>query len=225
MPVFHMRHAKKAGGKLTVPVLVTADKVYSDSTDILQFANEFSPQAGLYPQDPELRKQVEDFEELCDEVLGNHARRIIYSFLLSQKREFFNAFPPGCPRGEVFGLKLLFPLFRMLVKRAYKINTESVQRSCVKVGEVFEQVEELLAKEGAYLFGDTLTAADIAFACTSVPVIVPDHYFVQLPDLDRFPQEAQDLVRPFRDSPAGHYAQKLFREDRAQVGSNLRLKG
>lgn len=217
MPLFHMRHAKKAGGKLTVPVLVTTDKAYTDSTDILQFVNEFSPQAGLYPEDPRLRKQVEDFEELCDEVIGNHARRIIYSFLLSQKKEFFNAFPPGCPRGEIFGLSLIFPLFRMLVKRAYKINAKSVQHSCVKVREVFEQAEELLAKDGAYLFGDTLTAADIAFACTSVPVIVPDHYFVQLPDLNLFPQEAQDLIRPFRASTAGQYVQKLFRVDRVQL--------
>lgn len=217
MPLFHMRHAKRAGGKLTVPVLVTADKAYNDSTDILQFINEFSPQAGLYPEDPGLRKQVEDFEELCDEVIGNHARRIIYSFLLSQKKEFFSAFPPGCPRGEIFGLSLIFPLFRMLVKRVYKINAKSVQRSCVKVREVFAQAEELLAKDGAYLFGDTLTAADIAFACTSAPVIVPDHYFVRLPDLNLFPQEAQDLIRPFRESTAGQYVQKLFREDRVQL--------
>ena len=214
MPAFHIRHAKKAGGLPTVPVLVTAHEVFADSTDILQFAHRTAPSAGLYPQDPAMRKEVEDFEELCDEVIGTHARRIIYSFLLDQKKAFLQTFPPNCPRGEVIGLSILFPLFRMLVKRAYKINPDSVQRSCVKVREVFAQVEERLAEGGAYLFGDTLTAADIAFACTSVPVVVPNHYFVKLPELNNFPKEAQDLVNPFRESKAGLYAQKLFREDR-----------
>ena len=217
MPAFHIRHAKKAGGLPTVPVLVTAEGVFNDSTDILQFVHRTAPEAGLYPKDTVLRKEVEDFEDLCDEVIGTHARRIIYSFLLERKKDFFQTFPPDCPRGEVFGLSILFPLFRMLVKRAYKINPESVQRSCVKVKDVFAQVEERLAQGGPYLFGDSLTAADIAFACTSVPVVVPDHYFVKLPALSNFPQEAQDLILPFRDSPAGLYARKLFREDRSRT--------
>jgi len=214
MPVFHMRYAKKAGGKPTVPVLVTAEKTYSDSMDILRFLDQRNPEAGLFPKDPELRQQVENFVVLCNEVLGTHARRIIYSYLLLEKDAFFNAFPAQCPRGEVRGLRFAFPLFRWLVRRGYRINPDSVQRSCVKVNEVFAKVEQLLSENGDYLFGNTLSAADIAFACTSVPVVVPGDYFVKLPSLEGFPPEGQALINSFRDSPAGLYAQKLFREDR-----------
>jgi len=217
MPVFHMRIAKKAGGKPTVPVLVTKEGVFNDSSDILQFLDRNSDEHKLYPQDPALRKQVEAFEELCDEVVGKHSRRVIYSYLLDQKETFFQMFPAQCPSREVRWLRFGFPLFRILVRRAYRINPESVARSVQKVKEVFAQVEERLAQEGDYLFGDTIGAADIAFACTAVPIVVPDDYFVKLPSLESFPLEGRALIEEFRESPAGLYARKLFREDRPRI--------
>ncbi|MFK5955719.1 MAG: glutathione S-transferase family protein [Planctomycetota bacterium] len=214
MPVFHMRIAKKAGGKPTVPVLVTGDGVFNDSTDILQFLDRTTEDHKLYPEDPNLRKEVEDFEELCDEVVGKHSRRVIYSYLLQQKESFFQMFPEQCPPHEVRWLRFGFPVFRILVRRAYNINPQSVARSVQKVKDVFALVEARLAQGGDYLFGDTISAADIAFACTAVPIVVPDDYFVKLPSLEDFPAEGRALIEEFRESPAGLYARKLFREDR-----------
>ncbi len=216
MPVFHIAAVKKAGGGETVPVFVVENQVFADSTDILAYLEEAYPQPKLFPPDPLLRQEVERLEELFDEKLGKNARRLVYSVLLKRKDLFFGMFPKQCPRHQVWMLRFLFPLFRVLVRRAYKVNAEGISRSLGRVQEVFAEVESLLEDGRPFLIGNQFTAADLTFACMAVPIALPENYFIPLPRFEDFDTEQKDLLAPLYHSKAAKFARKMFADHRHQ---------
>src|SRR5690349_6951064 len=82
----HQIVARRAGGKVTVPVLVTGDEVLTDSDDILHWVDErLPPERRLFPGDPDERREVEALCRELDEGLGPDARRLIYVVMFDAK--------------------------------------------------------------------------------------------------------------------------------------------
>ncbi|MEB3343132.1 glutathione S-transferase N-terminal domain-containing protein [Okeania sp.] len=71
IPLFH-RLATFKYDSISVPVLATENHgIFVDSTDILHYLSAIAPpDKKLYPDIPELRKEVEELEDLFDEKLG-----------------------------------------------------------------------------------------------------------------------------------------------------------
>lgn len=214
-PIFHYRTTRGAGGGRTVPVLVTDLGVFSDSTDILEFldsrhANGWRP----YPGDAQQRQEVETLEELFDTKLGPHTRRVAYHHLLPQKRLFLDSVLRGVGGWE----GALFPMARpsvcWLMRRGMKITAESSERSLGFVREVFSNVADRLAGGRPYLVGETFSAADLTFAALAAPMILPRGYGGPLPALSDVPQDFLALVEEFRTTPAGAFAQRMYRDHR-----------
>ncbi|MDF1665714.1 MAG: glutathione S-transferase [Planctomycetota bacterium] len=220
MPVFQIRAAKKAGGRGTVPVLVTPEKSYGDSTDILKFLDQIQSEPRLYPEEMALRKEVEDFEELCDEKLGPHTRRIAFSLMLGNKALMLSVLQHKTPPGQFRAFNWGFFFFRFLIRKGMNITPASVERSVKKVDEIFTVVEAQLEKSGGpYLFGDSISAADITFATMAMPAILPRPFFIPLPDMSALDPARRQLVEDCRSRPAGAYALKLYKEERSFSGS------
>jgi glutathione S-transferase len=82
-PLFHRLATGSQGGGQTVPVLVTPQGCFADSTAILHYLDQNAPaDCKLYPPDPAQRQQVEDLETLFDEQLGPAARQWVYAYLV-----------------------------------------------------------------------------------------------------------------------------------------------
>src|SRR5688500_662790 len=70
----HQIVARRAGGGTTVPVLVTRDRVFTESEAILRFADEHvAPHRRLFPADADERREVEALCRELDEGLGPDA--------------------------------------------------------------------------------------------------------------------------------------------------------
>jgi glutathione S-transferase len=67
------------------------------------------------------------------------------------------------------------------------------------------------------LLGDRFSAADLAFACLASPTLIPPQYSAWRPPLDAFSEVARARILAFRDTPAGAFAMRLFREERGRV--------
>lgn len=215
MPAFQIRASKKAGGKGTVPVLVTPEKSYGDSTDILKFLDQVETEHRLYPEDAALRKEVEELEDLCDEKLGPHSRRIAFSLMLENKQMMLSVLKQKTPPGQFRFFRWSFFFIKIMIRKGMNITPASIERSIKKVDEVFGVVEAQLEKSGGpYLFGDKITAADIAFCSMAMPAILPDPYFVKLPDIGALDPESRKLVEECRARPAGAFAVRLYKEER-----------
>ncbi len=214
-PVFHWRSSRGAGGGRTVPVLVTDRGVLPDSTEILQFldsqhADGWRP----YPEEAALREEVEELEELFDTRLGPHTRRVAYHHLLREKRLFLDSMLHGVEGWE----RSLFPVIRLpvcwLMRRGMRITPASAERSLERVREVFATVGERLADGRPFLVGESFTAADLTFAALAAPVVLPRDYGAPLPSLTDLSPELLALIEEFRTSPAGAFAQRMYRDHR-----------
>ena len=214
-PLFHMGAVRRAGGKRTTPVLVLKDRVLGDSTDILKYCDTMG--AALYPVEPALRKEVEDWEDLFDETLGPAVRRLLYFQIFQVPAHFVTTlFRSAAPEREKKWIGPSTPLVRFLMKKGLKINAVAAERSRVKIEEVLSRVEPLLADGRRFLVGDRFTAADLTFASLFGPIVGPPEYGAPLPGLTEIPDPFAALRDASIARPAGQYTLRMFREFRGQ---------
>ena len=71
-----------------------------------------------------------------------------------------------------------------------------------------------LADGRRHLVGDRFTAADLAFAALSAPVLLPAAYGSPLPPPEALPDVYAREVRRFRAHPAGAFALRLYEQER-----------
>lgn len=117
VPVFHRLATRKYGGS-SVPVLVTQSGNFTDSTDILHYLDTLSPESQhLYPKEPELRREVEELEELFDARLGADTRNWGYFYRSGDRKTMRKAWCNGTPQFERVGFEIAFPLIIAKVRQ------------------------------------------------------------------------------------------------------------
>ena len=213
VPILSWGATLRAGGKRTVPCLVTPGRVVDDSTDILRWADAQGGAAPLFPVGPEV-EEVAALEAEFDRRLGPAARRLAYFHLL-QRPALMRRFLASAGTGwEARAGALLFPLLRAMVVRGLRIDPVTVARSRAALDEAFAKVEARLADGRRYLVGGRFSAADLTFAALSAPVLVPEALRQDYPGLEEVPPEFVALVEHYRARPAGRFALRLYEEER-----------
>jgi glutathione S-transferase len=213
--LIHWVAVKRAGGESTVPVLVTAGRVFADSADIVDYADESAPEGrGLYPPDQELANEIRDFERELSDSFGPSGRLWMYHGL-HDRRDLALAYGcTGVPAWERTLLRLGFPVIIRGIDRFLGIDAEAAAAAHKDVVDTFDRVATRLADGQRYLFADSFTAADLTFAALAAPALVPPEYGVPLPQPDELPGAMGQTVREFREHPAGRHAMRMFREER-----------
>ena len=207
----HQIVARRAGGSTTVPVLLTGDRVLTESEAIVRFADEHvAPARRLFTGDP----AVEALSRELDAGLGPDARRLMYSRMLEEKQLMLRFNNAGVPRWEDRALTLLWPVATRFVSRHLGMTPTTAVEDEARVRAAFDAIADRLADGRRHLCGDRFTAADLTFACLSSAVVVPPQYGVELPQPEELPGDIAALVRSFREHPAGAYALELFRTER-----------
>ncbi|MEG3846337.1 glutathione S-transferase family protein [Microcoleus sp. herbarium19] len=214
VPAFHSFATRKYGGS-SVPVLVTKSGNFTDSTDILHYLDTLSREShGLYPKEPELRREVEELEELFDARLGADTRTWAYFYRSGDRKTMRTAWCNGTPLFERLGFEIAFPLISSKVRQVYSITADSAASSLQGIKEVFEIVDRRLAGGKTYLAGDTISAADIIFAALAAPVLLPPEHPVSVAKIEELPIEMAAVIKELQSTAAGVYALRLYREQR-----------
>ncbi|KYG06973.1 glutathione S-transferase [Sorangium cellulosum] len=230
LPLAHALPALRAGGRRSVPVLVSPAGVLHDSTDILRHADTLvPPERALFfrgSREPDAdRAEVEALEERFDVDLGPATRRVAYHHLLPDEEGAF-ALMGGSFRGIDgagaappwwFGrgtFRAYYPVARAVMKRVMRIDAAGAERSRGKLRAVFDAVNERLRDGRPFLVGDRFSAADLTFAALAAPLLAPEHHPVPLPPPSALPSELRTLVEALRAEPAGAFVQRLYREQR-----------
>jgi glutathione S-transferase len=212
MPPFHQFATGQVGGK-SAPVLITEVSAFTDSTDILRYLNEIAPDnAKLYPTNPELRRQVEELEDLFDEQLGSAIRRWGYFYVMDDYKFMQRRWCQGVPFIEGALFPVVFPWMRSVVRRGFNITPESAAQAYEQIKSIFEQVSELLSDGRTYLIGDSFSAADITFAALAAPAVLPPEHSMKLASLQELPPKMASEISAFRETPAGAYVLRLYRD-------------
>ena len=214
-PGLHRWAVRRSGGKSTTPVLVTDSAVYPDSSDILELCDRHSS-GGLFGSG-ETRRLSRELEGHYDEKLGPHTRRIAYFHLLDDTELLMRAFAPGMGKAERASFRAAWPGIRALMKKSMKIDAEGAMKSRARVLEIFGEVAQRLSDGRPFLTGDRFTGADLTFAALGAPVVVPPEYGWPLPPFEVLSAPMRSEVRHFRDTRAGQYVLRLYREERRHI--------
>ncbi len=213
----HRLVTRRAGGGITVPVLVTPDGVIGDSADIIAWVDERTPpEHRLFPAEAAARNEVERVCRRFDEGLGPAGRRLIYVHMLAQHKLALRFNNEGVPGWEDRAIRYGWPFARGFAKRALGIRPGIEVEDEAAVWREFDFVADLLSDGRPYLCGERFGAADLTFAALSGPLIVPATYGVPLPQPDVLSPGMAALVERAREHAAGRYALTLYAEHRHQ---------
>ncbi len=214
----HRLAVRRAGGGLTVPVLVAPEGAIGESAQILAWVDRHTPaEHRLYPEEPALRGQVQELCQRFDEQLGPRGRRLMYVNVLADSDLTFDFNNQGVPRWEDRAMRYGFPLLLHVVKRVLDIRPGVEFADEAAVWGELDFVAGLLADGRPHLCGERFTAADLTFAALSAAVVVPPVYGVTLPQPEMMAPSTAKLVRSMREHPAGRYAMQLFEQRRAET--------
>ncbi len=214
----HQVVAWRAGGRITVPVLVTPDGVIGDSTEILAWVDKRTPpEHRLYPAESGARDEVESLCQRLDEELGPRGRRLMYVHMLADPKLALRFNNQGVPGWEDRFIRYGWPVAQRYVKRVLGIRPGIEVQDEAAVFDELDYVTELLSDGRPYLCGERFTAADLTFAALSASITVPPTYGVPLPQPDVLSPGMAALVRRAREHPAGRYALTLYTEQRHET--------
>jgi glutathione S-transferase len=223
-PVLHRFAVRRAGGRSSVPLLVTeGGEVLPESGLILRFADGMArADRKLVPPDGGGRAEALALEQRFDTELGPHVRRFLYFHLLPRRADTLRLFGLDTPRAEHLAARALFPVLRGAMKRFMRIDEPRALESRDRARRVFDEVGALLADGRAYLTGDRFTSADLTFAALAAPVILPAEHPVTGaarpggPPIDpaAVSEALASETHALRQSPAGLLVSRLYRDHR-----------
>jgi glutathione S-transferase len=218
----HRVATRRAGGGLTVPVLVCKGEVLTDSDDILAWANSHAPpNRKLYPRDTDQAAEVRRLEADFNTHLGPDSRRWLYQEL-RKCRDLAVAYAcPGVPAWQRASLRFGYPLLIAIVARVLDVTPATAATSETEVRATFDRVAERLADGRPYLCGDEFSAADLTFSALAAPMLVPLGYGVPLPQPEQLPPHTAKIVREMRVHPAGVHALRMFDTERRRDSSHI----
>lgn len=216
LQVLHWIPVSRAGGKKTAPVLVWGDRVFADSADIVEEASAKGPQdRGLFPDDPAAAAEVRALQSDFDANLGPEGRRWMYNALRGRRDIAIDYGCTGVPGWQRRALPFAYPVAARIIDRYLDVTPATAAQSEADVRTTFDAVAERLGDGRPYLCGERFSAADLTFASLAAPMLMPPEYGVPLPQPDELPTAMAATVRELRTHPAGAYALKMFREERA----------
>ncbi len=212
-PLFAWRGALGAGGKRTVPVLVTDDAVIAESSDILRWVDAHGrPPEPFFPAElPEVASLVETF----DRRLGPATRRVGYFHVLRSDRSFVHdLLTTDVPAWEARAVRALGPAIPLAIRYGLKVDDAGYRRSKKAIDEVFASVNERLADGRRTLAGDAFTAADLTFAALATPIVMPPAYARRFGGLARLPAALTAIRDEALATPAGAFAMRIYETER-----------
>jgi glutathione S-transferase len=207
----HQLVARRAGGGVTVPVLVTPEGVIGESHEILEWVDERTPvEQRLFPAEEQARAEVEQLCRRFDAELGPKGRRLMYVHLLRDRPLALRFNNEGVPRWEERTIRYGWPAIELVIRRVLDISPGIEVDDEAVVWREFDFVAALLADGRPHLCGERFTAADLTFASLSAAVVVPPVYGVELPQPQEMRPETAAMVERAREHPAGAYGLSLF---------------
>jgi glutathione S-transferase len=213
----HRFAARRAGGGITVPVLVTPGGAIGESQEILEWVDARTPaEQRLFPEDPQARREVDRLCRRFDDELGPKGRRLMYVHMLAQRKLALSFNNEGVPAWEDRAIRYGWPLIVRVIQRVLDIRPGIEIADEAAVWGELDYVAELLADGRPYLCGERFGAADLTFAAMCASVLAPPVYGVPLPQPDVLAPSTATLIQRVREHPAGRYALGLFTKHRRE---------
>ena len=204
----------KVSSGYSTPILFGEGTPIADSSDIMRFI-----EPALF-NDPEATR----LDRYFSDALGPHSRRMVYWYGFTKPSILLELAKQNVSRRQAALFRVGLPFVTRFIRSRLQIDRASYERSKRRVLRIVGEVSDMLGDGRKFLVADRFSAADLSFAAMISPGILPDpgQYGAVLPTLEQLPAEAQELVGQIRATPAGHFATRMFSEQRFARGVDAR---
>ncbi len=167
-------------------------------------------------------------------ALGHAIQGWAYYYLLAENADpdlslrYWGGKEPTVPLLHRLVLRLGYPIFRGLMRKAFRLHDESAhQKRYETIISVLDEADAALAQSGGeHLFGESISYVDISFCAllgplmpsTTIPLWANGRFtsFAPLQNHPSLPTELADFEDALRQRPCGQYVERMFRDWRDQ---------
>jgi len=208
-------------GTTTTPVVRGDDRVVTESTAILRYLEQLSPQPPLFSDDPAEARQLSELIDYLDRVAGTAVRSYSYWLILQEPGGLYARWATGLSARQRLMLRAMMPAMRRLLPRAFGLSAERAPGHLARVWKSCQRVESTLDINGnGYLVGGRFTAADLTAASLLGPAVAPPGSpwdpavsgTAPGPELMAFQEE-------FRQRPAAAWVTDIWRRHRSPAAT------
>ncbi len=169
-----------------------------------------------------------ELEERLDRY-GRHLQVWIYSHLLGQKDimlEAWGANDPRVPALQRAVVRVLYPVQRFLIKRAFRTTPEHYDKVKGRILELLEEIDAAVSKTPGSILGDAApNYTDFCFAALSSVWVLPDNFAGRdrpALDVNLLPERMRADIDTFRDRAPNAYAfiVRLYDQERTDKGDS-----
>ncbi|CAM2005058.1 glutathione S-transferase family protein [Acanthopleuribacter pedis] len=211
VPGPHIRKAKKLGFKRSsVPILDYHGERFQGSDNIARFLEEKIPQNPLWPEDPKLAAEVDEWTQVADKEIGIPLRAILYGELIKYRGDVIDLWCQDNHFGNRLLCHLLFPTLKKKLTYFYKLEQRPQHEQTLAAG--LERFDAAYS-EREFLVGDRFTFADLSFAALSAPLALPPQHQVNWTEP---PPELVDFFKSHESRPAIKRTLALYRDYRGR---------
>ena len=176
------------------------------------------PHRTLVP--PELADEIEPLWTLFNQTMGASVVTWAYTHLLPHRDIMIRPLSLGCPGYQRWFVSTCYGVAKTLLWKALKLSEPAAAEALAIIRATFASVDDMLADGRRWLVGDRLTLADLSFAASGAPLVLPSGYggyqYEQgpIPTLSQFPAPQRDTIEAMRETPAGQFVLRIYAEER-----------
>jgi glutathione S-transferase len=223
LPGLHLTGTVLRGRGKTVPVLQTGDECLTDSSDIVQWADQHRGRGvtSLLGSNEAERTAILALEDRLDKNLGPAARLYAYFYLLDDLPLLTRLVGDSYRPAARAALQPFMGLMRSFIRKGYRIHSESAAKAADRMQKLFAELDTLRAPGQRYLVGSQFSAADLTLAALAQPVLLwPEGIYRADGRRDKddpirhLPEPYAAFVRTLRDTATGQLCRELYQDKR-----------
>jgi glutathione S-transferase len=224
-PPFFFLINKLYGGKSFILFIDKGLKLNTVRAIIDHFDSLAEPERKLIPD--EFSQAIETCWPSFNAELGEAVVTWAYTNLLPHKEIMVRPLSLGSPWIECFFVKHFYNLPKKLMWKSLKLNKAAADEALLVIQKKFLEVDQMLSDGRKFLMGDRMTLADLAFAVSGAPLVLPAGYggyqYEQgpIPMFEEFPKELQEIISDMRHTAAGKFILRLYAEERYRGSPSL----
>ncbi len=197
-PGLHKFVVKRRAPESSVPVLLNDNLVIQGSSQIIDYAEQLTPEPMLGFSETLEKSKALELESFFDNQIGPLLRSVAYHILFKHRKELIALWSN---RGPTYGrvwLQLSLPLLIHFLEKSYDTSDASAQKQRDRFNKSLDRLDTLYERK-SFLVGNRFSRADLTAAALLAPLVLPKQHPVpppvKLPDeFERY--RSQQISRP-----------------------------